>query len=65
MFEKVTGNRIPAVEKAQRPGDPPKFVASAEKAIRELGWKPKFPNLEDIVKTAWTWHKKHPTGYPD
>ncbi len=63
--EKVTGKKIPAVEKPRRPGDPPKLVASAEKAIRELGWKPKYPKLEDIVATAWNWHKKHPTGYPD
>jgi UDP-glucose 4-epimerase len=41
------------------------LVASAEKAIRELGWKPQFPKLEDIVATAWTWHQKNPTGYPD
>ncbi len=65
MCEKVTGKQIPAVEKPRRPGDPPRLVASAEKAIRELGWKPKFPKLEDIVATAWAWHKKHPTGYPD
>ena len=43
MCEKVTGKKIPAVEKPRRPGDPPKLVASAEKAIRELGWKPKYP----------------------
>src|SRR5579859_148877 len=65
MCERVTGKKIPAVEKPRRPGDPPKLVASAGKAIRELGWKPKFPKLEDIVETAWAWHKKHPTGYPD
>ena len=65
MCEKVTGKKIPAVEKPRRPGDPPKLIASAEKAIKELGWKPKYPKLEDIVKTAWAWHKKHPTGYPD
>jgi UDP-glucose 4-epimerase len=63
--EKITGTKIPAVEKPRRPGDPPRLVASAEKAIRELGWKPKYPTLEDIVGTAWTWHKKHPNGYPD
>jgi UDP-glucose 4-epimerase len=40
-------------------------VASAEKAIRELGWKPQYPKLEDIVQTAWAWHKKYPDGYPD
>jgi UDP-glucose 4-epimerase len=65
MCEKVTGKRIPAVEKPRRPGDPPKLVASAGKAIRELSWKPRFPKLEDIVATAWAWHKKHPDGYPD
>ena len=37
----------------------------AEKAIRELGWKPQFPKLDDIVATAWAWHVKHPNGYPD
>jgi UDP-glucose 4-epimerase len=63
--EKVTGQKIPAVEKPRRPGDPPKLVASAAKAIRELGWKPRFPKLEDIVATAWAWHSRHPQGYPD
>src|SRR5213079_3418986 len=65
MCEEVSGKKIPALEKARRPGDPPKLVASAEKAIRELGWKPQFPKLEDIVTTAWEWHKKNPNGYPD
>jgi UDP-glucose 4-epimerase len=65
MCEKVSGKKIPAVEKPRRPGDPPRLVASAEKAVRELGWKPKFPKLEDIVATAWAWHKKNPRGYPD
>jgi UDP-glucose 4-epimerase len=63
--EKVTGQKIPAVEKPRRPGDPPKLVASAQKAIKELGWKPKYPKLEDIVSTAWAWHKAHPEGYGD
>jgi UDP-glucose 4-epimerase len=63
--EKVTGKKIPAVEKPRRPGDPPKLVASAQKAIRDLGWTPKYPKLEDIVATAWAWHREHPTGYPD
>ena len=63
--EKITGKKIPTVEKPRRPGDPPKLVASAERAIRELGWQPKFPKLEDIVATAWAWHKKNPAGYAD
>jgi UDP-glucose 4-epimerase len=63
--EKVSGKKIPAIEKPRRPGDPPKLVASAAKAIGELGWKPQYPKLEDIITSAWNWHKKHPTGYPD
>jgi len=65
MCEKVTGTKISALEKPRRAGDPPKLVASAYKAIQDLGWKPKYPKLEDIVATAWAWHKKHPQGYPD
>jgi UDP-glucose 4-epimerase len=65
MCEKVSGKKIPSVEKPRRPGDPPKLVAAADKAVKELGWKPKYPKLEDIVATAWKWHEKHPTGYPD
>ena len=63
--EKISGAKIPVVEKPRRAGDSPKLVAGAGKAIMELGWKPKFPKLEDIVTTAWNWHKKHPSGYPD
>src|SRR5436190_2767491 len=40
MCEKVTGHRIPALEKPRRPGDPPKLVASAGKAVKDLGWRP-------------------------
>jgi UDP-glucose 4-epimerase len=65
MCEEVTGCKIAAVEKPRRPGDPPKLVASAAKAIGELGWCPKHPQLKDIIQTAWAWHKKHPQGYPD
>lgn len=63
--EAVTGHKIPAVEKPRRPGDPPKLVAASQKAIQDLGWKPKYPKLLDIVSTAWNWHKLHPNGYAD
>jgi UDP-glucose 4-epimerase len=65
VCEKITGLKIATVEKPRRPGDPPKLVASAEKAIRDLGWRPQVPKLEDIVATAWAWHKRNPHGYPD
>src|SRR5579872_7189978 len=52
MCEQVTGVKIPALEKPRRPGDPPRLVASAEKAVRELGWNPAFPRLDQIVSSA-------------
>jgi UDP-glucose 4-epimerase len=63
--EKVSGKKIPSIETPRRAGDPPRLVAAANKAKTELGWKPQFPKLEDIVKTAWAWHVKHPNGYAD
>ena len=63
--EKVSGVKIKAVEKPRRAGDPPKLVAAADKAKKELGWNPRFPKLEQIIETAWAWHKKHPHGYKD
>jgi UDP-glucose 4-epimerase len=63
--EKVCGQKIPVLEKPRRPGDPARLVAAADKARSELGWKPKYPKLEQIVSTAWEWHKKHPHGYKD
>lgn len=61
--EAVSGQPIKALERARRPGDPPRLVAAAERAISELGWKPKYPRLEDIVSTAWNWHRQNPKGY--
>lgn len=65
MCERVSGRRIPAVEKPRRPGDPPRLVASADLAKGELGWKPRLPKLEDIITSAWQWHQRHPLGYSD
>jgi UDP-glucose 4-epimerase len=56
---RVTGCPIPADVHPRRSGDPAVLVASSEKAIRQLGWKPKYTNLDDIIRTAWEWHKKH------
>jgi UDP-glucose 4-epimerase len=55
---RVTGHPIPAEVHPRRPGDPAVLVAGSETAIRELGWKPKYTKLDDIVRTAWEWHRK-------
>jgi UDP-glucose 4-epimerase len=55
---RVTGHAIPAEVHPRRPGDPAVLVASSAKAIRELGWKPAYTRLDEIVRTAWIWHQK-------
>jgi UDP-glucose 4-epimerase len=65
MCEEVTGKKIPTVAKPRRPGDPPKLVAAADKAFKDLNWRPKYPKLGEIVATAWAWHQQHPQGYAD
>jgi UDP-glucose 4-epimerase len=55
---RVTGHPIPAEVHPRRPGDPAVLVASSEKAIRELGWTPRYTQLDDIIRTAWIWHQK-------
>ena len=61
--ERVTGEKIKVIEEPRRPGDPPRLIASSKRAIEELGWKPAHDKLEDIVSSAWQWHREHPNGY--
>jgi len=55
---RITGHAIPAEIHPRRFGDPAVLVAGSEKAIRELGWKPRYTQLDDIIRTAWIWHQK-------
>jgi UDP-glucose 4-epimerase len=59
---RITGHPIPAEIHPRRPGDPAVLVASSEKAIRELGWKPRYTPLDEIIRTAWIWHQKRYTS---
>ncbi|MCI0575457.1 MAG: UDP-glucose 4-epimerase GalE [Chloroflexi bacterium] len=60
---RVTGHPIPAIIAPRRPGDAAVLVASSEKIQRELGWTPRYPELESIIASAWEWHRAHPHGY--
>ncbi len=63
--ERVTGSR-PATELApRREGDPAILVASSERARRHLGWEPRRSSIDEIVRTAWRWHRDHPEGFAD
>lgn len=54
----VTGHEIPVEIHPRRAGDPAVLVASSKKAMRELGWTPRYTKLDDIIRTAWLWHQK-------
>jgi UDP-glucose 4-epimerase len=63
--ENVTGLKVPVVEGPRRAGDPPALYADATRARTELGWDVRYRTIEDIVASAWRWHRDRPRGYAD
>lgn len=63
VSRKITGKPIKTEMCPRRPGDPPRLIASAAKAKKILGWKPKYADLETIISHAWAWHQANPKGY--
>lgn len=63
--EFAVGRAIPHEVVDPRPGDPAVLVASPQRAMRELGWTPRVPEIDAIVTSAWQWHSRHPEGYDD
>jgi UDP-glucose 4-epimerase len=63
VARRVTGREIPIQPSPRRPGDPATLVASSEKITRELGWKPRYQDLSQIIGSAWSWLQEHPNGY--
>lgn len=55
--QRVMGQSIDYVQADRRPGDPAVLVASSEKARRVLGWQPQFTGIDEIIETAWRWHR--------
>ena len=62
---RIGGRPVPHTLGPRRQGDPAVLVASSARLRAETGWSPRFPSLEDIVRTAWAWHAAHPQGYAD
>jgi UDP-glucose 4-epimerase len=51
----VSGGTIAVKDAPRRSGDPDCLVGDAQKAVTELGWKPRYADLETIIRTAWEW----------
>ncbi|HEY7349768.1 MAG TPA: UDP-glucose 4-epimerase GalE [Ktedonobacterales bacterium] len=60
---RVTGRALPVREGPRRPGDQVATVASSERIRAELGWQPRYPDLDTIIESAWRWKQAHPHGY--
>jgi UDP-glucose 4-epimerase len=61
--KRVSGRDVPCESAPRREGDPPRLVADARRARALLGWAPRRPSLEEIMRTAWEWQQAHPNGY--
>jgi UDP-glucose 4-epimerase len=59
---RVTGKNIPVIEEPRRDGDPAVLVASSEKIKSELGWSPRYAQLDEIIASAWKWHQQRYAG---
>ncbi len=63
--QRVTRQAVPVEYGPRRPGDPAVLFADASKIQAELGWRPQYRNIDDIVATAWNWFARHPGGYAE
>ena len=60
---RVVGSPVTWTAAPRRPGDPAALYAASDRLQRELGWRPQYADLEQIVRHAWQWHQSHPHGY--
>ncbi|MCD6384892.1 UDP-glucose 4-epimerase GalE [Candidatus Sumerlaeota bacterium] len=65
VAQEVTGKKINYKIGTRRPGDPPVLIASSHRLKKELGWQLKYPEIHQIIDSAWCWYLKHPDGYPE
>jgi UDP-glucose-4-epimerase GalE len=61
--ERVVGRKVPFTMGPRRPGDPAVLFASSQRIRSELGWAPRYEDIDVIVDTAWRWREAHPSGY--
>jgi UDP-glucose 4-epimerase len=61
--ESMVKQKVNVKEAPRREGDPAVLIADATKAKEVLKWVPQHSSLDEIIKTAWDWHKANPNGY--
>ncbi len=63
--ERVTGRPVAWQGAPRRSGDPAALFAAGDRIRGDLGWSPRFTDLDAIVETAWRWRRAHPSGYQE
>jgi UDP-glucose 4-epimerase len=63
VVEKITGTKLRTRDSARRAGDPAVLCADPKRLMTQMGWQPRYSDIEQIVQTAWEWKQKHPVGY--
>lgn len=63
MVESVGGKSLTIREEARRAGDPAYLVARADRIRAELGWQPRFDDLEKIVTHSLAWERRLMGGH--
>jgi UDP-glucose 4-epimerase len=63
VVEQELSRKVAVKDGERREGDPAILCASPQRLMRELGWRPRFSDLQTIVRTAWEWKQRHPRGY--
>jgi UDP-glucose 4-epimerase len=63
--EKVTGRKIKTNMGPRRDGDTPSLYANPAKGQSVLNWRAQANTIEEVIETAWQWHREHPNGFPD
>ncbi len=58
MVESVGGKPLVIREEARRAGDPAYLVARADRIRAELGWQPRYDDLQAIVSHSLAWERK-------
>jgi UDP-glucose 4-epimerase len=58
MVESVGGKKLEIREEPRRAGDPAYLVARAERIRAELGWEPRYDDLQAIVSSSLAWERK-------
>lgn len=55
---RITGHAIPAVTAARRAGDPAVLIADSSRIRERLGWRPRYEDIGEIIRSAWAWHRR-------